>query len=270
MGIDHYENFPVASWLLPSRLRAPIVEIYRFARCADDIADEGAAPADQRLAALAALRDDLDRIEAGSYPATARWSQLAAAVRTHSLPLEPLRDLLRAFEQDVCGKRYRNYEELLAYCRCSANPVGRLLLALYRRPERQLAQWSDAICTGLQLVNFWQDIELDHTKGRLYVPQSEFVRFGVDPSQIAQRRANEAWTRMISAQTDTARRFLMSGQPLARALGGRIGWELRLIIAGGLRVAEKIDAVRGDVFRRRPILRSTDWVGLFFRALVMP
>ena len=104
-----------------------------------------------------------------------------------------LRDLLTAFEQDVRGAHYRDYDDLLAYCRYSANPVGRLLLALYRRGEAQLAEWSDRICTGLQLVNFWQDVDRDHAKGRLYLPQSELARFGVDPAQIAQRRTNEAW-----------------------------------------------------------------------------
>jgi len=270
MGVDHYENFPVASWLLPSPLRAPVLAIYRFARYADDIADEGDAPAQARLAALSALHEDLDRIEKGTYPGGAAWSDLADAVRTHTLPVDCLRDLLRAFEQDVRGKHYRDYEELLAYCRYSANPVGRLLLALYRRTEPHLYQWSDAICTGLQLVNFWQDIDRDYAKGRMYLPQSEFARFGVDPSQIAQRRADEPWRRMIAAQTEIARRMLRSGRPLARALGGRVGWELRLVIEGGLRIAEQIDAVQGDVFHRRPILHPADWVRLAARALVMP
>ncbi|HXY05885.1 MAG TPA: squalene synthase HpnC [Burkholderiaceae bacterium] len=268
MGIDHYENFPVASWLAPPRLRAPIREIYRFARYADDIADEGDAPAVERLAALAALRQDLNQIESGAYSPKARWSALASAVRAHALPVDALRDLLWAFEQDVRGKVYRNYEELLAYCRYSANPVGRLLLALYRRQEPQLAQWSDAICTGLQLVNFWQDVGRDHAKGRLYVPQSEFERFGVDESQIAQGRPNEAWRKMLAAQTQTARDFLMRGRPLAQALGGRIGWELRMIVEGGLRIAERIDAVEGDVFHRRPVLRAPDWVLLIARASI--
>jgi len=269
MGIDHYENFPVASWLLPPRLRAPVVQIYRFARYADDIADEGDAPADQRLAALAVLRGELDLMQAGTYPLNGRWSELAGFVRTHALPVAQLRNLLRAFEQDVQGASYRDYEELLAYCRYSANPVGRLLLALYQRPEQELAEWSDSICTGLQLVNFWQDIDRDYAKGRLYVPQSEFERFGVEAVQIAERRPNEAWKQMIAAQTKTARRFLLNGKPLARALGGRIGWELRLIVQGGLRIAERIDEVDGDVFYRRPVLRTTDWPHMFARAMLM-
>jgi phytoene synthase len=187
----------------------------------------------------------------------------------HRLPVERLRELLQAFEQDVRGAVYRSYEELYAYCRLSANPVGRLLLALYERDGAQLCRWSDAVCTGLQLVNFWQDVDRDHAKGRVYIPQSEFARFGVDPGQIARRHINEAWTRMIRAQTQIARGHLLEGCPLAPALGGRIGWELRLVIQGGLRIAERIEAVQGDVFYRRPVLRGTDWARLCLRAAAM-
>jgi squalene synthase HpnC len=270
MGVDHYENFPVASVLVPRPLRAPIRAIYRFARCADDIADEGDAPAPVRLAALAGLHADLDRIEAGNYPGGARWSDLAAVVAAHRLPVELLRDLLRAFEQDVRGTNYRDYEDLQDYCRRSANPIGRLLLALYRRNEPELLAWSDAVCTGLQLVNFWQDVDQDYARGRVYVPLSEFQRFGVDPQQIAQRRADADWERLLRAQTQTARALLLAGRPLARALGGRIGWELRMVIQGGLRIAERIDAVRGDVFAHRPVLAAGDWARMAWRALSMP
>ncbi len=269
MGIDHYENFPVGSWLVPLRLRAPIHEIYRFARHADDIADEGDALPAQRLAALGELRAVLDRIESGSDLGGQKWSGLAATVREHHLPVGLLRDLLSAFEQDARGMQYADYDQLLAYCRNSANPIGRLLLALYRRGEAQLLQWSDSICTGLQLVNFWQDIDLDHAKGRLYVPLSEFARFGVEPAQIAQRRTNAAWARMIGAQTQIARELLLRGQPLARELGGRIGWELRLVVQGGLRIAARIDAVGGDVFAHRPVLQGPDWLAIAGRALAM-
>ncbi len=269
MGIDHYENFPVASLLVPPALRTPIHEIYRFARCADDIADEGDDATPVRLAALAGLRGDLDRIAAGAYPGGGRWSGLAEAVAAHDLPLGLLRDLLSAFEQDVRGMVYRDYTDLYAYCRNSANPIGRLLLALYRRGEPELLRWSDAICTGLQLVNFWQDVDQDHAKGRIYIPQSEFERFGVDPAQIGRRVADPAWERLLRAQTAVARDLLLSGQPLVFALGGRIGWELRLVIQGGLRIAERIDAVRGDVFTQRPVLAASDWARMAMRAATM-
>jgi squalene synthase HpnC len=269
MGIDHYENFPVASLLAPRHLRGAIREIYRFARTADDIADEGDASAGQRLTELDALRAELDRIAAGDYPQDGPWRSLAEAVHRHRLPLDPLRDLLRAFEQDVRGLAVRDYDDLFAYCRYSANPVGRLLLVLYGRAEAPLQEWSDSVCTGLQLVNFWQDIDRDHAKGRVYLPQSEFARFGVDPAQIGQRRTSEAWSRMIRAQTQVARQLLLRGRPLAQALAGRIGWELRLVIQGGLRIADRIDASGGDVFQRRPQLGAADWACMIGRAAAM-
>jgi squalene synthase HpnC len=266
MGVDHYENFPVASLLLPAPLRAPVRAIYRFARHADDIADEGDAAPDTRLAQLAALDAELDRIGAGQPSA---WPDLAAAVARHGLSLQLLRDLLSAFAQDVRVKRYEDYDALLDYCRRSANPVGRLLLQLFRREEPLLLAHSDSICSGLQLVNFWQDVAVDWRKDRIYLPRVELRRFGVDEAQIAAQRADARWSAMLGAQVGRARAMLLSGAPLARALGGRIGWELRLVVQGGLRIAEKIDAVAGDVFRHRPVLGTADWALMTARALRM-
>ena len=264
MGVGHYENFPVASLLLPSRLRAPVRAIYRFARTADDIADEGDASAAARLQQLADLAAHLDAIERG---APSDWPDLAAAVARHRLPIELLRDLLSAFRQDVSVHRYADYAELFDYCRRSANPIGRLLLVLFERDEPELRPFSDAVCTGLQLVNFWQDVAIDWKKNRVYLPQSEFHRFGVDESMIAQGRAQGRWPELLAAQTARAAALLHSGMPLAAALGGRIGLELRFVIAGGLRIAERIDSAHGDVFRHRPTLRRRDWLLLAVRAL---
>ena len=269
-GVDHYENFPVASVLVPAPLRGAVREIYRFARHADDIADEGDAPPQARIEALRELGVQLDRIEAAGPAPDAAWSRLADEVRRHRLPVARLRELLQAFEQDARGAVYRDDADLLAYCRLSANPVGRLLLALYRREEPQLCRWSDAICTGLQLVNLWQDVEGDLARGRIYLPQAALARFGVDPAQIAARVADQRWERLMRERTQLARSHLLEGRPLARALGGRIGWELRLVIQGGLRIAERIDAVRGDIFRRRPALRLPDWTLMSARAALMP
>lgn len=266
MGVDHYENFPVASLLLPAPLRAPVQAIYRFARTADDIADEGDAAPEQRLADLAALDAQLDRIAAGQ---PCDWPDLAAAVAAHGLPLQLLRDLLSAFTQDVRVMRYADYDTLLDYCRRSANPIGRLLLRLFRREEPALLAQSDAICSGLQLVNFWQDIAIDWSKGRVYLPQVELQRFGIDEARIGQQQADAPWSALIGAQVARARAMLLSGAPLARALGGRIGWELRLVVQGGLRIAEKIDAAAGDVFRHRPVLGKADWARMTARALRM-
>ena len=266
MAVEHYENFPVASLLLPAPLRAPVQALYRFARCADDIADEGDASDGERLARLAELGHQLDLIEAGK---SSDWPQLADAVARHALPVALLRDLLSAFAQDVSVRRYADYESLLDYCRRSANPIGRLLLALYRRDEALLCQWSDAICTALQLVNFWQDVALDWHKGRVYLPQSELRAHGVDETQIGARLADARWAALLAAQVQRARALLLSGAPLARALGGRIGWELRLVVQGGLRIAERIDAVAGDVFGQRPVLGGGDWALMTARALRM-
>jgi squalene synthase HpnC len=266
MGVDHYENFPVASLLLPAALRPPVQAIYRFARTADDLADEGDAAPAVRLAALGALRVQLERIERNE---PNDWPDLAAAIGAHQLPMDLLRDLLSAFEQDVTVQRYSDYPTLLDYCRRSANPIGRLLLALFKREEPQLLAQSDAICTALQLINFWQDVAIDWAKDRVYLPQCELQAHGVQEADIAAQRLTPAWTRLITAQTGRARAMLESGAPLARAMAGRVGWELRLVVQGGLRIAERIDAVAGDVFHQRPTLGKTDWALMTARAIRM-
>ena len=269
MPVDHYENFPVASLLLPPRLRRPIEVIYRFARAADDIADEGQASDAERLAGLAAYRAELDRIEAGHPPQRPEFSELAEIIAAWQLPVQLLRDLLDAFAQDVSKKRYADYTELLDYCRRSANPVGRLLLHLFGRTEAIHLARSDAICTALQLVNFWQDIALDWQKGRIYLPQDELARFAIDEAQIASGKWDEAWATLLDAQLGRARRLLEDGAPLVHVLPGRLGWEIRLTVQGGLRIAERIAAVRGDVFRQRPVLKGLDWLVMLGRALRM-
>ncbi len=266
MAVGHYENFPVASWLMPARLRPAVRAIYRFARTADDIADEGEAAPEQRLAALDRLHCALTAIEAGR---DGGWPELAAAVRAHDLPLRPFRDLLSAFAQDVTVSRYADHDALLDYCRRSANPIGRLLLALYRVDSAAAIEHSDRICTGLQLTNFWQDVAVDWDKGRIYIPQSELCAFGVVEAAIAARDTGGSWAALMRAQTGRARRLLVAGAPLSRMLPGRIGWELRLVVQGGLRILEEIDRHGGDVFRHRPQLRPADWLTMSARALAM-
>ena len=266
MGVGHYENFPVASWLMPARLRPAVRAIYRFARTADDLADEGNAPASERLAALAGMQAVLDRIAAGG---DGGWPDLAAAVREHDLPLEPFNALLSAFAQDVTVGRYADYGMLLDYCRRSANPVGRLLLALYRVIDESSLALADELCSGLQLANFWQDLAIDWRKGRIYLPQDELSRFGLSERSIADGGGDPRWADLMRAQTERARQMLESGAPLAERLAGRIGWELRLVIQGGLRILEHIDHVGGDVFTRRPRLHAADWLVMAARALSM-
>src|SRR5207237_3910694 len=196
MPVGHYENFPVASLLLPRRLRPPVEIIYRFARSADDIADEGTAADDVRLSRLSVYRREVDHIAGGPDPDARLFHELARIVREYDLPLGLFRDLIDAFAQDVTKKRYASFAELADYCRRSANPVGRLLLHLFKRTtESELAQ-SDAICTALQLINFWQDVDID-AKDRIYLPQDEMTRFGVTEQQIAEKRCDDNWRTLM-------------------------------------------------------------------------
>lgn len=269
MSVEHYENFPVASLLLPRRLRRPIEAIYRFARSADDIADEGEADDEARLQALNTYRIALDGIECGRMPEAPLFRALAEVIREWRLPLQPFRDLLDAFAQDVVKRRYADYAELLDYCRRSANPVGRLLLCLFDRADADNLRRSDCICTALQLINFWQDIAIDWQKRRVYLPQSDLARFGIDERQIAEGRWNEAWAALLDFQVERSEALMREGAPLVHALPGRMGWEIRLTVQGGLRILERIRRTRGDVFRQRPRLGAIDWLQLGGRALFM-
>lgn len=274
MGVDHYENFPVASLLLPPKLRRAVTDVYRYARTADDIADEGNAHPHTRLARLAAYRTALHQIGVrpthGRLPHTDElapvFEPLAETIARHQLPIAPFYDLLSAFEDDVSVHRYNDYDTLLEYCSRSANPVGRILLHLYRATNARNLRESDAICTGLQLTNFWQDVRLDWHKGRVYIPQQELQRFGLAEDAIPGQRVDPAWTEMMRQQGERARGLLHFGAPLARRLPGRIGLELRLVIQGGLRILERIDACRGDIFLNRPVLRPRDWLVMLWRA----
>ena len=266
MSVEHYENFPVASWLMPARLRPAVRAIYRFARTADDIADEGHQSDEERLFQLHALTLQLDAIEAG---AASDWPDLAQEIRTHRLPLGLFRDLLSAFMQDVRVHSYASFDDLSDYCRRSANPIGRLLLALYEHSDEDELKQSDAICSALQLINFWQDVAIDLDKGRIYIPEAELRRFELQATDVAQRRTDARWVALMRHLTEHARSMLLSGADLPHRLGGRIGFELRLVIQGGLRILERIDAVQGDVFTQRPTLRPIDWMRMTLRAVAM-
>jgi squalene synthase HpnC len=265
MPVNHYENFPVASVLLPARLRKPVELIYRFARAADDCADEGELPDRERLALLASFGGELRMIERGERSRVALFQELAPMIKAHGLPLTLFHDLLSAFAQDVTKKRYADYTEVLDYCRRSANPVGRLLLVLYGAAIPQNLRWSDNVCSSLQIINFLQDIAVDDAKGRIYMPQDELARFRVSEAQIAARDTSGAWRDFMTFQVNRARRMLWDGAPLGRALKGRSGLEMRMIIAGGDRILAKILAADCDVFHRRPVLRSHDWALMLAR-----
>ncbi|MBA2690191.1 MAG: squalene synthase HpnC [Burkholderiales bacterium] len=267
---DHYENFPVGSLLLPRRLRQPIADIYRYARSADDIADEGDADGDSRLAQLDNYREELHRIAAGIPPKSELFASLDGTINEHALPIALFHDLLDAFSQDVVKKRYTDFVELMDYCRRSANPIGRLLLHLFKQPSAQNLLWSDAICSSLQLINFCQDVAVDWRKRRLYLPLDEMAAHGVTEAHIATGQVDARWQRLMRFQSERAGAMLRSGAPLGSALPGRMGIEVRAIVAGGAAILAKIDAVDGDVFRRRPTLHFTDWPFIFARAIFPP
>lgn len=269
MAVDHYENFPVASILLPSRLRAAVKAIYAFARSADDLADEGDAPPDIRLEGLAAYRRDLDRIGAGETPLHPILMQLSGVVKQYRLPLQPFRDLLSAFSQDVVTTRYADFGDLADYCRRSANPVGTLMLHLYGAATPSNLRDSDAICSALQLINFLQDVAIDWQKSRIYLPQDDMARFEVEERHIACADAGMRWRRLMAFETQRARALMMSGAPLACRLPGRIGWELRFVVQGGLRILTRIETADYDVFRKRPQLGPADWLAVSLNALSM-
>lgn len=267
MSNQHYENFPVASPLLPPALRAPVRVIYAFARSADDLADEGDATAAERIAALNAYETELDRLDTGQTPQTELFVRVAQTIAAHGLSTRPLRDLLSAFRQDVSRIRYESQAELMNYCERSAAPVGRIMLALFGKDQPRHLQRSDAICSALQIINFLQDVAIDWQKGRVYLPQEDLRRFGVAESQIADGMVDARWRELMRFEVERARRMMQGGAPLARDIPGRFGWELRLIVLGGLRILEKIEAVGYDVFRQRPTLGKRDWLLLGWRSL---
>lgn len=283
-GVGHYENFPVASWLCPPALRPAVAAIYHFARTADDIADEGEATSAQHLADLADYRAELHRClqpAPGATPshAEARWPGIFLALgktaHRHALPAQCLHDLLSAFEQDVrhtaSGYRYADMPELLAYCRLSANPVGRLLLHLYGvRDEASLRQ-SDDICSALQLINFWQDISEDLPRGRCYLPADTLARHGLTVADFAtdNRQKADAMEAAVAALCTHARGLMQQGSPLVHRVPGRAGWELRLVVQGGLRILDAIAATHHRSWRTRVTLHKTDLPRLAWRALWM-
>ena len=273
----HYENFPVASLLCPPQLREAIVALYHFARTADDLADEGESSASQRLDALSRYREQLVQASLSPPHADSKWAWVFSPLHTvlvrHDLPLNLLHALLDAFVQDVDMTArqagYADEAQLLDYCSRSANPVGRLLLHLYgvRNPSA-LAQ-SDAICTALQLINFWQDCGVDLARGRRYFPEDWMGQHGTDAAALRSGASHGGEQALIAHCVQHARQLMASGAPLVHQVPGRAGWELRLVVQGGLRVLEKVEGLGARVLRQRPRLYALDYVVMLWRALRM-
>jgi phytoene synthase len=206
-------------------------------------------------------------VRGGNVPDDPLFRDVARVMREHSLPPQLFADLLDAFSQDVTKKRYANFADVLDYCRRSANPVGRLLLHLFKRTTDSELARSDAICSALQLINFWQDVDIDYAKGRVYLPQDEMAAHGVGEPHLAGKICDRAWQALMAFQVSRARELLLKGAPLGRSLPGRIGLEIRATVQGGLRILEKIERAGYDVFRRRPVLRLLDWPLMLAKAL---
>lgn len=294
MPVDHYENFPVASFVLPAHLRRPVEAIYAFARTADDFADEGDASPSERIAALDAYEAQLDRIERKEASGDALFERLAAVVREHQLPLQPFRDLLSAFRQDVIQTRYANFGEVMDYCRRSANPVGRLLMALFKDGDSRHLAYADGLCSSLQLINFLQDVVIDYRKGRVYLPQDELARAGLSDALLARlcgdepgdegqtpalaplggipvvsavATPEERFRGFMHGQIRRVRNMLQASAPLGLVLKGRMGFETRMIIAGGDRILRKLYNDPVAPLKRRVKLNAWDWAVIILRAL---
>jgi squalene synthase HpnC len=267
--------------LCPAHLRTPIAAIYHFARTADDIADEGNDSAAQRLETLSAYRQQLicvsERPEMDPATLDPRWvnvfAPLAQTLHSQQLPVQLLHDLLDAFAQDIAKTRdqagYANEAELRDYCRRSANPVGRLLLHLYGVSERDALLQSDAICTALQLINFWQDPSVDIPRGRFYFTAAAQAQNQVAQADLLALRQTPAITAMLKQCVAEARATMAHGAPLVHRVPGRAGWELRLVVQGGLRILDKIEALQFATVQHRPTLRKWDFAVMAWRALWM-
>ena len=268
---SHYENFPVASRLLPARMRPHIAAVYAFARLADDMADEGHRPAADRLADLEAWDARLSSIAAGAAPSAGPHAEVFVALRATidacRLPPSLLHDLVSAFRQDVTVTRYATWDDLLDYCRRSANPVGRLVLRVAGYDRADLDAASDAVCTALQLTNFWQDLEIDWKKGRIYLPAATRDDARAREEDLAARRMTAEWRRALGEAVARTRRLFRAGVPVADGVRGRLRWELRATWLGGTRILDKLEAADYDVFTRRPALTRADVPAILWRTL---
>lgn len=282
----HYENFPVASWILPRQMRPHIAAIYMFARIADDFADEGTVEPEERLQRLDAwrrrLRQSLSSVSDGSFRShavdlqsttaisadqKALFLALANTIQTRCLPVTLFEDLLSAFEQDVVVHRYQSWDQLLDYCSRSANPVGRLVLRVAGHNDPSLDRASDCLCTALQLTNFWQDFARDYSAGRLYLPADTSAAVGADEADLDGGRLTPAWQEALALVSARTRDLFLEGRDVCDGVGGRLSMELRLTWLGGLRVLERLEHNGFDVFARRPTLGWRDGAVMLWRTM---
>jgi squalene synthase HpnC len=267
----HYENFPIGSWLLPRRLRRDLAAVYAFARLGDDVADEGRASTAERLERFAAIEERL--LACAADPARARdavFVALGHTIAARALPLEPFRDLLTAFRRDAAGEtaRFATFADVLEYCRCSANPVGRIVLALFGHRDAERRARSDDVCTALQLTNFWQDVRGDHDeRGRVYIPDEDLDRFSGSRDALARRAATPGFRDCLAFEVARTRGLFARGLGLADLVDGRLRREVRLFAGGGLAILDRIEAGNYDVLAARPTLGRGELARLVWREL---
>lgn len=265
---SHYENFPVTSFFLKKDLQKHIAVIYQFARQADDIADEGDMPEDLRLLKLNEYQKFLEHCFSSKYE-NGFWEVLKLTIDEKKLSPHYFTDLLDAFKQDTSKKKYDNYDELLAYCTKSANPVGRIILELYNIREEEPIKYSDKICTALQLTNFCQDVNIDILKNRIYLPKDEMNLFNVDAKQIADKRFNENFSKLMNYQVERIKRLFVEGRELLPFLHGSLKLQINMTIKGGEAVLKKIEELNYNVLRSRPKLQKIDFLKLFLNSIII-
>jgi len=266
LATSHYENFTVVSWFLPRELRQHMYNVYAFCRWADDLGDETGDTA-RSTELLAWWRTELDRCFHGhaSHPV---YVALRSTIERFQLDQQPFADLISAFEQDQRVTEYDTFDQLRDYCRQSADPVGRLVLKLFEQSTPQHVAWSDSICTGLQLANFWQDVDRDLTKGRIYLPREDRQRFGYSDDDLHARRTTPAFLELMKFEVDRAREFLLAGKPLLRSVRGRrLRLDLELFLAGGLKILDEVESIGYRVWDRRPTVTKAAKVGLLIQAM---
>jgi len=264
----HYENFPVGSFLLRKEFRSPIRLVYAFARVADDIADEGIDTKESRLQRLDEWEGEFRRALAGD-TVISFFQELAEAVEKYAVPPSLFFDLIGAFRMDASGRDYVAFDDLLYYCRHSANPVGRILLYIFNCANDETNRRSDALCTALQLANFWQDLSIDIKRNRVYIPREDFQRFGLTADDLKSGRGTDAIQSLLKYQVERTKKFFLDGKPLFRLIDKRFALELRLTYNGGVRIVEKVERLGCDILHHRPVLSSFDWALIASRSLLV-
>lgn len=267
IALGHYENFPVGSLLVPAAKRSHFYSIYSFARGADDFADEGVLPKEERLRLLEDWREMLIKCQQGkvNHPV---FIALAESIKVCKLPLQLFHDLIDAFVLDVKRSRHSTFADLLDYSRCSANPVGRLILLLFEHKDEHLHKMSDKICTALQLTNFWQDVVVDLAKDRIYIPEQEQEKFGYSESDLKANRYNDNYVKMMQSLAERTEEMFLEGKPLCQAVGGRLGIELRLVWLGGTGLLNALKREKFNVFAHRPTIKTPQKAKILLKALI--